>query len=251
MERKTRAESFDPKERQIKSEKKLLAAPGYNENKERILKMDNSKIYSKTTFLDQKAVSYLVISSSYKEIKASDSCFPLVGCFPYIGFFRETSANNYVKKRELEGQHVWKRPVYAYSTLGYFEDTILSSFFYYNQFDLAELIFHELFHTIFFVKGEVDLNENLANYFGKQLRDLYFLNTKGLEEYQLQSQNEHRLNQLVVRLAKKLSQNYKEIKNSERTRYEKRLESFLDLEFYPQIKNECEKLGINSCYPLQ
>ena len=52
------------------------------------------------------------------------------------------------------------RPVNAYSTLGHFNDRVLSSFFNYNEKGLANLIFHELFHSILFFKNGVNLNEN-------------------------------------------------------------------------------------------
>ncbi len=59
-----------------------------------------TKIYSQTTILKNKAVTYLVIASPYQEIKAAESCFPLMGCFPYLGFFSLSSAKNLPKKRK-------------------------------------------------------------------------------------------------------------------------------------------------------
>ena len=41
-------------------------------------------------------------------------------------------------------------------------------------FSLAKLIFHELTHTIFFIDGDVDFNESLAQYIGRQLAIEYF-----------------------------------------------------------------------------
>ena len=121
-------------------------------------------IYSKTSILKQEAVSYLVIASQYDEVKAKEEKFPFVGKFPYLGFFDEKDAISHQKKLELLDYITWRRPVYAYSTLGYLTDNILSSFFYYNEFDMAEMIFHELFHTVFFIKNEVDLSENIAKF---------------------------------------------------------------------------------------
>ena len=47
---------------------------------------DVEPIYSRTTLLDQKAVTYLVITSDFHKIEANQECFPLMGCFPYLGF---------------------------------------------------------------------------------------------------------------------------------------------------------------------
>lgn len=143
-----------------------------------------SSIYSKTTMLDNKAVTYLVIASTHTKIEAHEFNFPLMGSFPYIGFFKKDSAKDFAKELNRDQNLVtYIRPVYAYSTLGYLEDRILSSFFHYDDVELAELVFHELFHTIFFIKDEVELNENLANLYGKELIHVYFKGRPELETY--------------------------------------------------------------------
>ena len=149
-----------------------------------------TQIYSQTTMLKSRAVTYLVIASPYEEIKAAENCFPVMGCFPYLGFFNLNSAKEFARDKEEEGLVTWVRPVYAYSTLGYFTDTILSSFFHYNEIEITELIFHELFHTIFFVKNEVELNENLANYFSVLMMETYFKEKNQLENLQKQQKEE-------------------------------------------------------------
>ena len=50
--------------------------------------------------LQNKAVSYLVIASPFQEIRAEETCFPLMGCFPYLGFFNLISAKNFAKNNE-------------------------------------------------------------------------------------------------------------------------------------------------------
>lgn len=133
-----------------------------------------TQIYNKTTFLEREAVSYLVIASPADLIEAKEHWFPFVGSFPYLGFFDEQSAKDYAIKLHNEGFVTYIRPVFAYSTLGYFEDRILSSFFTFTDLELVDLIFHELFHTIFFQKDEIDLNENLASYFSQKLVSKYY-----------------------------------------------------------------------------
>ncbi|MBT5093001.1 MAG: hypothetical protein HOM21_02085, partial [Halobacteriovoraceae bacterium] len=152
-------------EESIKDKIKLITK--YKEYFYRYWGKPSTGIYSKTTILKGEAVTHLVIVSPADKIEALEECFPLVGCFPYLGFFKKASAKEYASKKSAEGFVTYTRPVYAYSTLGKLEDRILSSFFQYKDSELAELIFHELFHTIFFIKDEVELNENLANYFGQ------------------------------------------------------------------------------------
>jgi predicted aminopeptidase len=172
----------------------------------------SSNIYSKTTILDNKAVSYLVIASSHTKIEAHEFEFPIMGSFPYIGFFSLDSAKRYAKNlNEDENLVTWIRPVYAYSTLGYFEDRILSSFFQYDDVELAELVFHELFHTIFFIKNEVDLNENLANLYGKEMLQEYFKDRVELKDYLAQEQKKNLVDKRIVTLIGVLQDEFKKL----------------------------------------
>ena len=57
---------------------------------------------------------------------------------------------------------------------GKYNDRIISSFFRYDERRLANLIFHELFHAVFFIKDEVKANENLASFFARELAKEYF-----------------------------------------------------------------------------
>jgi len=160
-----------------------------------------SDIYSKTTILSNKAVTYLVVASSHTEIKAHEFEFPVMGSFPYIGFFNLDSAKKFSDNlKETEDLVTWIRPVYAYSTLGYFEDRILSSFFHYDDIELAELVFHELFHTLFFIRDEVDLNENLANLYGKEMLQEYFKDRDELKTYLADQERKTKIDKRIVEL---------------------------------------------------
>lgn len=215
-----------------------------------------TRIYSQTTMLQNRAVSYLVVSSPFSEIKAIDTCFPVMGCFPYLGFFNLASARDFAKERESEGLVTWVRPVYAYSTLGYFTDTILSSFFHYSDYELAELIFHELFHTIFFVNNQVELNENLANYFAKEMLEEYFSTTNQLDYLRIQQKEEiegKKLSQAVVNLTAELQELYKSLLPKTRENADQIFYEFMEKRFKPEVLLRCQELNIppKNCFPLE
>lgn len=215
-----------------------------------------TKIYSQTTMLKEKAVTYLVIVSPFKEIKAEETCFPVMGCFPYLGFFNQSSAKKFAKEKEAEDYVTWIRPVYAYSTLGYFTDTILSSFFEYEDYELAELIFHELFHTIFFVKNQVDLNENLAMYFSEGMLDEYFTSI-GKHDYlkfeQKRNEDYKVIKALVVTLANELQGMYKSLLPASKEDAEVILKEFMEDRFKVEVMKKCQALDIQprDCFPLE
>lgn len=213
-------------------------------------------IYSKTTLLDREAVTYLRIASPYDVIKAKEECFPFVGCFPYLGYFSKDSALGDAKKLEEEGWVTWIRPVYAYSTLGHFTDPILSSFFTYNDYDLAEMIFHELFHTIFWVKDEVELNENLAVYFSENLAIQYFkLEETKKKEVLSRKKNYDELMRLVLSHIEKINTQYALLKSEEKNKkfYQGYLNRYLDNYFKPELEVKCKSLGYgkDKCWPLK
>lgn len=214
-----------------------------------------TRIYSQTTMLKNRAVTYLVIASPYQEIKAVDNCFPLMGCFPYLGFFSQASAKKFANEKEKEDYVTWIRPVYAYSTLGYFTDTILSSFFEYDDYELAELIFHELYHTIFFVKNQVDLNENLAMYFSERMLPEYFLSI-GQADYlvfeQKKVESDKKIKHLVVLLANELQTMYKSLLPKTKEEAQQILNEFMEERFKVEVMKKCQALDIQpkDCFPL-
>src|SRR5690606_31576759 len=50
----------------------------------------------------------------------------------------------------------------AYSTLGWFDDPVLSTFVQYPEAELARLMFHELAHQVVYVQGDSRFNESFA-----------------------------------------------------------------------------------------
>ncbi len=206
----------------------------------------STDIYSRTTMLENEAVSYLVIASPHTNIEAHEFKFPFVGGFPYIGFYKKSSAKSFARKlRKNENLVTYIRPVYAYSTLGYFEDRILSSFFDYDEIELGELIFHELFHTIFFIKDEVELNENLANYYGKELLKEYYKDQKQLSDYMAREEKKELLKKRVVELISILQGEFAKLGGflTDKKADELTLR-FVDEVFKPDLRALCHRLEL-------
>jgi len=213
--------------------------------------LESNSIYNQTTFLDQDAVSYLVIHSPIDHIEAQKSCFPFAGCFPYQGFFNKNSAKDFIKDKQDEGFQTYMRPVYAYSTLNHplipFSDNILSSFFHYEDNQLVHLIFHELVHTIIFIKDETQFNENLAEFISdKMMIDYLGLEKDYVEKTKAWKHRSHYLNQKIVEFGVELNKLYKTQKNKP----EFILRNFLKNNFEPGIKQICLEQRLPKCWPL-
>lgn len=211
-------------------------------------KEKETSIYTKTSMLENKAVSYLVIATPHDKIEPHEFKFPFVGHFPYIGFFSRDSARKFARELEKEEDLVtWIRPVYAYSTLGYLEDRILSSFFHYDDVELAELVFHELFHTIFFIKDEVDLNENMANLYGKELLRDYFKDRPELKEYLETEVKIEKRNARIVELISILKEEFAKLggflTNEKADLLTRR---FMEEVFRPEVRTFCNKILLDA-----
>lgn len=211
---------------------------------------EKQKTYSRTTLLDREAVSYLVISSPSSVIRPEESCFWFVGCFPYLGFFSQKKAYEFADKQQAQSLETYVRPVYAYSSLGYFEDPILSSFFVFDEVKLTELVFHELYHLHFFVKDEVELNENLAQFFAeKMVEDYLELSTSARKKKEKAFQQ---IRQDLVKLTAQLQKKYEEIRAENKENFKQVREDFLNQRFYPHFKKLCADLEVSEkkCFPL-
>lgn len=91
-----------------------------------------------------------------------DWCFPVAGCVSYRGYFSEAGAERYAARLEADGLDVYVGGVAAYSTLGWFDDPLLSTVLSRPAHQLAGLIFHELAHQIAYVPGDTTFNESFA-----------------------------------------------------------------------------------------
>ena len=108
-----------------------------------------------------------VVAAPEFEVAALPRCYPVVGCAVYRGYFSREAAEREAARLGVD-HDVHIAPVAAYSTLGWFDDPILGSFLHYDEATLAELIFHELAHSVVYVRGDSAFNESFATFVGNQ-----------------------------------------------------------------------------------
>lgn len=217
--------------------------------------MAETGIYDEVKILDQKAVTYLVIYSPKNKIEALETWFPLLGNFSYLGFFSEQSALNFKNEKARLGFSTYIRDVYAYSTLNHplmpFDDNILSSFFYYQDEDLIELIFHELTHTILFVGDNISFNENLASFIAEKLRIEYLKLSLDEQKLFLKTREQQKLLiQLIMKEAKFLNEIYTSSLSQTDETPDEILKAFIENDFKPKVSKFCKELQFENCWPL-
>lgn len=134
-----------------------------------------------TTYYDQKGEVALWNLSAAKPFALEPKIwsFPLLGSFPYKGFFDLELAKEEMDQLKSEGYDARIRPVGGWSTLGWTKDPILSNMLKRPEGALTELIIHELTHSTLFVKDNVEFNENLASFIGERGAILFLDNKYG------------------------------------------------------------------------
>ncbi|MFM8355292.1 MAG: aminopeptidase, partial [Gammaproteobacteria bacterium] len=111
-------------------------------------------------------VVWNVVSAPRLSIEPQMWCHPLVGCAPYRGYFSLAAARASADRLRAADQDVHVAGVPAYSTLGWFDDPLQSSFIDWPEDDFAELVLHELAHGVVWVPDDVGFNESWATFVG-------------------------------------------------------------------------------------
>lgn len=128
----------------------------------RELGLPDNRSYTRYTDLGRPFVVWNVVATPELSLTPRQWCYAIVGCVSYRGYFNEDDARHETERLLARGDDVHLGGVPAYSTLGWFDDPVLSTFVRYRETELARLLFHELAHQVIYVKDDTAFNESFA-----------------------------------------------------------------------------------------
>ena len=126
------------------------------------LNLPNNASYTKYVDLQQPYVVWNVFAAPKLSLDLYRWCFPVTGCLSYKGFYDHNEAKDLGQNMTQQGFDVSVSGVPAYSTLGWTDDPLLSTFIYYPRGELARMIFHELAHQVVYIQDDTAFNESFA-----------------------------------------------------------------------------------------
>jgi predicted aminopeptidase len=123
---------------------------------------------SYTTYARVDSDTLLLVVSAAEKVRFIQHTwwFPIVGHVPYKGFFRFDDALDEAARLEAEGLDTYVRPTAAFSTLGWFNDPILSTVLRSPDVFLVGTVIHEVTHNTLYLPSQAAFNESFANFVG-------------------------------------------------------------------------------------
>lgn len=132
------------------------------------LKLPDNRSYRLYADIQRPFVVWNLFATPEFSLAAQTSCFPIAGCVAYRGYYQPEGANAAAAALQQQGLDTYVAGVEAYSTLGWFDDPLLSSMLHWDDQRLAGLIFHELAHQRLYVRDDSSFNESFASFVEQQ-----------------------------------------------------------------------------------
>lgn len=139
------------------------------------LRLPAEEAFTQFTQLESDTLVLVLSGARRDALVAKTWWFPIVGRVPYKGFFGREEALAAERALAGDGYDTYLRPASAFSTLGWFNDPLLSTTLAADSVDLVNTVIHELTHNRYYAKDAAVFNESFANFVGARGAERFFL----------------------------------------------------------------------------
>jgi predicted aminopeptidase len=146
--------------------------------------------YTEYVKIDRQAAVWVVSASQPLKFVSKEWRFPIVGAFPYLGWFDLDGAKGLAEDLKKEGLDVDLRGARAFSTIGYFRDAVVSTMIPDGDEAmgyLVNVVLHESVHATIYISGQAYFNESIASFVADHLTVDYLEKARGKQAPELLS----------------------------------------------------------------
>ena len=152
----------------LQLKKRLAEAQAAREFASSALGLPDNASYTRYSALPRSYALWNLFVAPELSLEPVQHCYLFTGCLAYKGYFALEAAQTAAAKWREQGMEVFIGDIPAYSTLGWYDDPLLSSMLHWADDYLAMTLFHELAHQQFYVKDDTAFNESYATFIGRE-----------------------------------------------------------------------------------
>lgn len=187
---------------------KLINAQQARKFASEVLLLPDNDSYRNYVDIKRDYVVWTIVATPPYSIKPKEWCFLIVGCLSYRGYFSKQAAEEFAATLKDQGMDVYVSGAKAYSTLGWFDDPLLSTMLYKSEAYRVGIIFHELAHQQIYVENDTAFNEAFAT----------SVELEGIKAWYTQTANQQKFKKHLI--AKKRDKDFKTLLRNTRKELE-------------------------------
>jgi predicted aminopeptidase len=146
--------------------------------------LDCDGSFQEYSHIDSNALSWIISATYPFNLTPKTWWYPIVGSVPYKGYFNQSEAKQAANLLNNEGYETIVLPVTAFSTLGWFDDPVLTPLLSRPAPEIVNTIIHECVHSTVWIKNNVEFNESLANFIALKQSVKFFNSTSCRSKHQ-------------------------------------------------------------------
>lgn len=175
------------------------------------LQLPRNDSYQYYVDIGREYAAWNVVATPRFDTTPREWCFVFAGCLNYRGFFSEQDARDYATGLQEQELDTYVAGARAYSTLGWFDDPVLSTMLLRSEATRVGIIFHELAHQKQYVADDSAFNEAFAVFVEQEGVQRWFKHKARADLYQayLQTlQRRKQFNHLLLAARQQLEEIY-------------------------------------------